>query len=163
MKEMKITPPEGYIIDEERSTIYNIVFKKKDELPTTWEEFYKQNRSTKGEYFIAVMSNIVEYKNNNTFPRDNYYDRLLLSTKEDAEAHLALIQLHRLRDVYRQGWVPDWKNSCQPKFIITQFSNKAEVVKVYTTNTFLAFQSRKIAEQFLENFEDLINTAKELI
>lgn len=163
MKEIKITPPEGYVIDEEKSTIYNIVFKKKEKLPTTWEEFCKQNHSTKGEYFIAVTSDIVEYKNNNTFPRDNYCDRLLLSTKEDAEAHLALIQLHRLRDVYRQGWVPDWKNIFQPKFIITQFFNKAEVVEVNTANTFLSFQSQEIAEQFLENFEDLILEAKELI
>ena len=29
MKKMKITPPEGYVIDEKKSTIYNIVFKKK--------------------------------------------------------------------------------------------------------------------------------------
>lgn len=35
MKELKVTPPEGYMIDEEKSTIFNIVFKKKNELPTT--------------------------------------------------------------------------------------------------------------------------------
>lgn len=29
---MKITPPEGYIIDEKKSTIYNIVFKKKKKM-----------------------------------------------------------------------------------------------------------------------------------
>lgn len=163
MKELKINPPEGYVIDEKKSTIYNIVFKKKNELPATWEEFCKQNLSTKGEYFIAVTSDVVEYISNSILFRDKDCDKLLLSTKEDAEAHLALIQLHRLRDVYRQGWVPDWKNLFQHKFAITQFFNKAEVIEVNTANTFLSFQSREIAEQFLKNFEDLILKAKELI
>lgn len=162
MKELKITPPEGYIIDEEKSTIYNIVFKKKNELPTTWEEFCEQHKDPKLEFYITNCSEIVQ-TSHNMMDRRKKQDRNLLSTKEDAEAHLALIQLHRLRDVYRQGWVPDWKNLFKPKFTITQFFNKAEVVEVKTANTFLSFQSKEIAEQFLENFKDLIEEAKELI
>lgn len=32
MKEIKITPPEGYVIDEKKSTIYNIVLKKRKKM-----------------------------------------------------------------------------------------------------------------------------------
>lgn len=161
MKELKITPPEGYIIDEEKSTSYNIVFKKKSELPETWEEFCRQDSINQEEFFIDGCSQI-KTSNQNT-KRVLNRDKNLLPSKEAAEAHLALMQLHRLRDVYRQGWIPDWKNLFQPKFIITQFFNKAEVVEVNTANTFLSFQSEEIAKQFLENFKDLINTAKDLI
>lgn len=160
---MKITPPEGYIIDEEQSTIYNIVFKKKNGLPTTWEEFCKQNPNTNREYFIAVMSDIVEYKNNNIFNRDPHSDKLLLSTRENAEAHLALIQLHRLRDIYRQGWVPNYNNTLETKYSIVNIGDNIIILSRVTFRHFLTFQSYEITKLFLENFKDLINTAKELI
>jgi hypothetical protein len=163
MKELKVIPPEGYIIDEEKSTIYNIVFKKENELPATWEEFCEQNPSTKGEYFIAVTSGVVKYISNSIPFRDKDYDKLLLSTKEDAEAHLVLIQLHRLRDVYRQGWVPDYKEVLTVKYAIRFINNALCIIQTNTQSNFLTFQSKEIAEQFLENFEDLILEAKELI
>lgn len=163
MKELKVTPPKGYIIDEEKSTIYNIVFKKKDELPTSWEEFCEQNPNLEGEYFIGLTSDIIKYKNNINICRDQNYDKNLLSTKEDAEAHLALIQLHRLRDVYRQRWVPDYKEVLSIKYAIRFINNALCIIQTNTQSNFLTFQSQEIAEQFLENFEDLIRIAKELL
>lgn len=163
MKELKVTPPEGYIIDEEKSTIFNIVFKKKNELPITWKEFCEQNPNLEGEYFIGLTSDIIKYKNNINICRDQNYDKNLLSTKEDAEAHLALIQLHRLRDVYRQRWVPDYKKVLSIKYAIRFINNALCIIQTNTQSNFLTFQSQEIAEQFLENFEDLILEAKELI
>jgi hypothetical protein len=162
MKELKINPPEGYMIDEERSTIYNIVFKKKNELPTTWEEFCKQNDFKNKEWYINPNSEIREYKAI-TYERFPLIDKTLLSTKKDAEAHLALIQLHRLRDIYRQGWVPDYKEVLTVKYAIVFTNNDLFIVKTNTQSNFLTFQSQEIAEQFLENFEDLIRIAKELL
>ena len=37
MKNLKITAPQGYEIDKDKSTFENIVFKKLNELPKTWE------------------------------------------------------------------------------------------------------------------------------
>jgi hypothetical protein len=163
MKEMKITPPEGYMIDEERSTIYNIVFKKKDKLPATWEEFCEQYCcSEKPEFYITHYSEILvtscKIKN-----RREKEDKNLLSTKKDAEAHLALMQLHRLRDVYRQGWVPNYKEVLPVKYAIKFVNNALFIIQTNTVNNFLTFQSKEIAEEFLENFKDLILEAKELI
>lgn len=163
MKELKINPPEGYIIDEEKSTIYNIVFKKKNELPTTWEEFCEQYCcSEKPEFYITHYSEILvtscKIKN-----RREKEDKNLLSTKKDAEAHLALMHLHRLRDVYRQGWVPDYKEVLTVKYAIRFINNALCIIQTNTQSNFLTFQSQESAEQFLENFEDLIMEAKELI
>lgn len=162
MKEMKITPPEGYVIDEERSTIYNIVFKKKNELPTTWEEFCEQNPFKQEEFFVSAFSQIRPSTRTGS-ERVLNKDENLLSTKEDAKAHLALIQLHRLRDVYRQGWVPDYKEVLTVKYAIRFINNALCIIQTNTQSNFLTFQSQEIAEQFLENFEDLILEAKELI
>lgn len=81
MKGMKITPPEGYIIDKEKSTIYNIVFKKKNNLPTTWEEFCKQNPIKQEEFFISAFSQIKQCTRNDDTRMLNK-DENLLSTKK---------------------------------------------------------------------------------
>lgn len=163
MKELKVTPPEGYIIDEEKSTVYNIVFKKKNSLPTTWEEFCKQNPDIKLEYYTTGDSKIrqTNYADEKT-ARTVTRDENLLSTKEDAKAHLALIQLHRLRDVYRQGWIPNYSDK-KDKYSIVFVNNIPIIGACVTSHHFLTFQYFKIAEQFLENFKNLIMEAKELI
>ena len=76
----------------------------KVELPKTWEEFCNQFK-IHGEYCINTDSSI---KEENDDYRDPLYDRSVLPSKKAAEAHLALMQLHQLRDCYRQGWEPNW-------------------------------------------------------
>lgn len=164
MKEMKITPPEGYVIDEKKSTVYNIVFKKKkkNELPVTWEEFCTNYPKQKEETYIEVSSHLCTIQKPGV-SRIIDIDRNLLPSKEAAKAHRALMQLHQLRDVYRQGWVPDYK-VLNTKYVIKSLSNNdLHVLKTTIQGDFLVFQSEEIAEQFLENFEDLIMEAKELI
>jgi hypothetical protein len=163
MKELKIEVPQGYEIDKEKSTFEKIIFKKiKVELPKTWDEFCEQNPIEKSEFFINTLSCIESINKPSYRFRQKISDKILLSTKEDAKAHLALIQLHRLRDVYRQGWVPDW-NDGTVKYIIEYKLNKICINTWYGYQRFLTFQSKEIAEQFVENFKDLIEKAKELI
>jgi hypothetical protein len=159
MKELKIEVPEGYEIDKGKSTFEKIIFKKiKVELPKTWEEFCNQN-SVGTEYFITEFSSIANTDINKRVYSNN---KNLLSTKEDAEAHLALMQLHRLRDVYRQGWVPDW-NDGTGKYCILFNPDNLDIVTYTRAPHFLAFQSREIAEEFIKNFKDLIEKVKVLI
>lgn len=110
-----------------------VVFKDiNPKLPKTWEEFCKTYKST-----------------------------YILPSKYAAKQHLALMQLHQLRDCYRQGWIPDWDDE---KFIITvNYKEFYSVGKCIKTKEFLAFQSREIAEEFLTNFRDLIEQAGDLI
>lgn len=162
-KELKIEIPQGYEVDTEKSTFEKIVFKKiKVELPKTWEEFCDQN-PIKGEYFINKCSSIIDMWEFCSGNRNYITDKNLLSTKEDAEAHLALMQLHRLRDAYRQGWVPDWNDKYQNKWTIVYKKNKLTIDYWNSVQFFLSFQSQEIAEEFLKNFRDLIEKAKNLI
>ena len=126
----------------------------KPELPKSWEEFCKTYPEVKKEYYIRQDSAIeVAYHPN----RDAVEDRNLLPTKKAAEAHLALMQLHQLRDCYRQGWPPDWKDKTQTKYyIVPNYRNNDRM-------HFLAFQSEEVAKEFLNNFGDIIKKAGELI
>ena len=79
------------------------------------------------------------------------------------EAHLALIQLHQLRNCYRQGWLPDWNDGRQDKYAIISFEDKYEITKFNFNSRFLAFQDEITANEFLINFRKLIEQAGDLI
>ena len=128
------------------------------ELPETWEEFCKFHPMKKEERYIGHNS-IITFKGEG---RSIYSDRNMLPSIEAASAHLALIQLHQLRDCYRQGWIPDWKNA-KIKYCICLYDNKLKAIQVVERSHFLTFQSMELAEKFLKNFKDLIKQAGDLI
>lgn len=130
----------------------------KPQLPKTWEEFCKQNKINKNEYYLNPVSRIIKTEINE---RHIYNDRNVLPNKQAAEQHLALMQLHQLRDCYRQGWIPDWSN-CKNKYCIIYNGVYCIIINTHT-NEFLTFQSREIAQEFFNNFKDLIEQAGDLI
>lgn len=147
-----------------------IVFEDiKPQLPKTWKEFCNTHPIVNTEYFIGITSTTGAYmpKTEVTRRRDIDCDRHLLESEDDVVAHVALVQLHRLRDCYRQGWTPYW-NSLQNKWFIHHiYSANGEdyysVENVVSRVEFLSFQSEEIAEKFLFNFRDLIIQAGDLI
>ena len=88
---------------------------------------------------------------------------MLFRSQQAEKAHLALMQLHQLRDCYRQGWLPDWENSYQRKWIIFLVQNELKIAPNVFSNRFLSFQSEEIARKFLNNFKGFIETAGDLI
>ena len=131
----------------------------KPPLPKTWKEFCKQNKIKKGECCLNAFSDILE---SGECGRDSYVDKNMLPNKQAAEQHLALMQLHQLRDCYRQGWIPDYTNVSK-KWCITKYTNKISIGWTLGSIEFLSFQSEEIAKLFLENFRDLIEKAGDLI
>ena len=109
-------------------------------LPNTWEEFCEMYPTKINEWHINDDSNIK-------------------SLKKVGEQHLAQIKLHQLRDCYRQGWVPDWKYENQNKWVIFYVYNKYIIESFAFSSRFLSFQSKEIAEKFLNNFQELIKLA----
>ena len=137
----------------------------KPQLPKTWDEFCHNYEVQKGEYYINPDSDI---ETTSSDIRLEYSDRNILPSEKAAEQHLALMQLHQLRDCYRQGWIPDYTDAYDKFCIIRQFnfhSNKFEyeIINFFALNYFLSFQSEEIAEEFLNNFRDLIEQAGDLI
>jgi hypothetical protein len=156
MKDLKINAPKGYEIDKEKSTFENIVFKESNVLPSSWEEL--------GEYIdgysvyhrtSSIVINFREIVSN--------YNKNIFKTEEQAEASIALAQLSQLRDVYRQGWEPDWGTVSHNKYCIYFHLNSLSITNFISLSHFLSFQDEKTAELFLENFRDLIKKAKPLM
>ena len=108
-------------------------------LPKTWIEYCKKNDIDQKEIFIGGSGLI-----------------------KNAKAHLALMQLHQLRDCYRQGWKPNYLNGSD-KWCIIKCNDKLSVDVHYNRNEFLSFQTKELADQFLNNFKDLIEQAGDLI
>ena len=91
-------------------------------------------------------------------------DQNLLPNKQAAEAHLALMQLHQLRDCYRQGWEPNWSDGEDKYCIVRSYNNTKHLVAAYKgAKVFLSFQSADIARLFLKNFRGLIEAAGDLV
>ena len=129
-------------------------------LPKTWKEFCENHDTKKGEHYIDDSCNLVAAIGG--YKRDVQKDRNLLPSKQAAEAHLALMQLHQLRDCYRNGWLPDWKEQSVKHTILIDHDDIV-VGKSYVISCFLAFQTEELAEEFLNNFRELIEEAGDLI
>ena len=131
----------------------------KPSLPKTWEEFCEQNKVKNSEYFLANDCSISEAGKGERYKNA---DRNILPSKQAVEQHLALMQLHQLRDCYRQSWIPDCVDDSK-KWCILKYDNKPSIDFYYNRIEFLSFQTRETAELFLENFRDLIEQAGDLI
>jgi len=132
------------------------------ELPKSWKElktisgcFYNDSESDNNQDFLELV------ECTNTVTKMDTC-KLIYPTKSLAEAALSLSQLLQLREVYRNGWIPDY-NSVSMKWSIRQVSNNFEIISTYDKNRVFSFQSKEIVQQFLSNFEELLEIAKPLI
>lgn len=157
MKSLKINVPEGFEVDKEKSTFEEIVFKPiVKELPKKWEDLEKISG------WLVLLGSSNPYKTIDQVPTP--FHRNVYYTEAQAKAAIALAQLTQLREVYRDGWQPDWTDSSQPKFVIERhkcYINSGG--SYFFVNYFLSFQSAEIRDQFLENFRDLIEEASPLL
>ena len=131
------------------------------ELPRTWENFCSKVSKKEVESYIGTDSDILSAP---YLYRDPKRDRNVLPSQEAAKAHLALMQLHQLRDWYRQGWEPNWSD-CEDKYcIVRSYNDTKHLVAAYKgAKVFLSFQSADIARLFLKNFRGLIEAAGDLV
>ena len=130
----------------------------KSQLPKTWEEFCKQNEIKKGECLIDDYGYIKEILADKRY---GTIDKNVLPNKQAAEAHLAYMQLHQLRNCYRQGWIPTIDKVSFG--IVGKVGGRLDIDRFMYSSRFLTFQSREIAEEFLTNFRELIEEAGDLI
>lgn len=142
-KDIKITIPEGYEIDMEKSTFERIVFKKKEETINSWEDL----KEIEG-VFITRASHTINYKgcndviNKNVFLNDKY-----------AKSALALAQISQLLPYYdaKVNW-----DRAAVKYCILRIGNKIYIDTCQSSYNSLAFNSREEAERFLKYNEQLV-------
>ena len=122
-----------------------------DRLPKTWDEYCAKH----GEVGDKIKASL-----NTAYMTINRY---VFSDCKQAQAHIAKMKLHLLRDEYRIGWVPEWGNIDESKFVIEMAGNELTVENYGITRHSLSFQDEKTANEFLTNFRELIEQAEDLI
>ena len=120
-------------------------------LPKTWDE-YCIKHDEEGDKIKASL--------NTAYMTINRY---VFSDCKQTQAHIAMIKLHLLRDEYRNGWKPDWKDDSQMKYVIYNPEGEFTIGCYTSSRRFLAFQDKKRANDFLTNFRELIEQAGDLI
>lgn len=148
MKEFIIECPSGYEIDKENSTFEKIVFKE------IGFKFPESVAEIPRDYYFSYTGEIVKYSGGHHITG--------LSTKERAEAFLALMQLVELRDYVNGDWKADF-TSRDIKYCITFNQNEIYKTELISCNCPLHFKSAEIRDQFAEKYKSLIETAKELL
>ena len=131
----------------EEISVENILDIKVERLPKTWEDFCATTRLNIGDVIIYICDNIRGHTNILNGNRCIYTNRSV------AEQHLALMKLHQLRDSYREG----------SKFPYAISRNGSHLYISNNEDKFLSFQTKEIADEFLNNFRDLIEEAGDLI
>lgn len=158
MNQFKIQIPDGQQIDLEKSSLENgiIVFKPiKKQLPKSWEEL----ENIEEGYYVNSDSLINKFTNVKTSSNNqNTY-----STEELAKASIAIAKLSVLRKIYRGYWIPNWEDDESEKYIIYKCENRLGIDDYENTHYFLAFQSAEIRDEFLNNFEELIEEASPIL
>ena len=138
----------------------------KPQFPKTWEEyvtFHFPVDKLPENHYVCAKTSLFSCHTTNSDYESVLQTKNILTSDKTIKQHLALMQLHQLRDCYRQGWIPDWEDGRQDKYAIISFENKYEITKLNFSSRFLAFQDGKRADKFLTNFRDLIEQAGDLI
>lgn len=154
MEVKKIIIPEGWEIEKiENGEI--ILKETKKELPKTWEECY---RLLDEKEYIDSCSHITFAVKDQ--PCRTSYNALPIGL---GKPMLALCRLLVCREVYRQGWKPDYYGDEGYQYVIDVIYGHIDTSAHLHSQKVFSFQSAEIRDKFLKNFRDLIEEAKELI
>lgn len=127
--------------------------KQEPKLPKTWEEL----EDIEG-YFVKSSSVVSNFSTCDAVLRN----KNIFATKEQAEASIALAQLSQLLKVYRGDWNPNWKDD-NYKYAIKFTQDVLEISSLVCSNAFITLPTKELAQEFLDNFRDLIEKAKPLL
>lgn len=157
--EVKIQIPDNCELIKNGDTY--IVKEKKNDKPRTWEEFCEMNPIKVGEAFIDCTDDCNPITEASFCIGKERKDKCWCTSKQEAKAFLALMQLRQLR----KAWIGDWE-PIKGETYWGIFNNIA--VGICTnlfamSNTAMSFPTKEMAEDFLNCFKDLCETAKILL
>ena len=160
MNEVKIQIPDNCELIKDGDTY--IVKEKKQGPPKSWEEFCEKYPIQNNECFITSRSNISskeDYRCDSN--RHCIEGRNWCTSMKEARAFLALMQLRQLRKV----WVGDWEydKSAIAYAIMARRNGSMEVGIYDSIHRNMLFPTKEIADDFLNCFRDLCETAKILL
>jgi|688.fasta_scaffold789470_1 hypothetical protein len=122
----------------------------KKELPKSWDDLEKISG-----YYITTGSELGI--NEVVSPLLNEDQNIFFAEKQ-AKSALAMAKLSQLMAVYNDGWLADWKDYSQKKYCILFSQYDLVIWDNLFTKFFLAFKTKELAEEFLSNFREDIET-----
>ena len=156
--EVKIEIPDNCELIKDGDTY--VVKEKKQGPPKSWEEFCERYPKKTGEAFIDTVSYVQTY--NTSCSRTPNTDRNICTSKEEAEAFLALMQLRQLR----KAWVGDWDINENKEYSVILYDFK-DGLTIHTGEfycyTTMSFPEEGMAREFRDCFKDLLEKAKVLL
>jgi len=120
----------------------------KKELPKSWGELGEING-----YYVSTHSIIYDGQGTNTEENRNTF-----ATENQAKSALAMAKLSQVMAEYNDGWVADWNDATQVKRCIVYNHSNLAVTNSKLFKEFLTFKNTELAEEFLENFREDIET-----
>lgn len=163
MKTLDINIPDGYEIDEEKSTFKKIVFKPLENCyPETWEECIEKLNTKVNTYFYIDASCYISHINSPdiSIGSENYN---LLPSEIDAEKFLILQKLYTCRKAYIGDWKPDTNNCGQTRYCILNQMNTVVVGEWTSTCRLFSFPTKEMAHKFRINFKEDLEFVKDLL
>ena len=121
----------------------------KKQLPKSWEELEK----VRG-YFIEGGESKISYADlYSTLENQNIF-----ATGNQAKSALAMAKLSQVMAVYNDGWVANWSDGMQDKWCIVSYLGKQTIEKQTSYKEFLTLKTEELAQEFLTNFKEDIET-----
>ena len=154
-QEIEFKIPEGYVIDNSKSTENKIVCKPiEPKYPKLWED----------AFWTKPISGFDIRLYNIDIRSATSREKALFKTEKQAASALAYAQLTQLMALpcYNGDWTPNWDDPNQEKYCITRM--KYDIVKLDYSGyfSFLAFKSEKVRDEFFNNHMDLIKQFHQL-
>lgn len=153
-KELKIEVPEGYEIDEEKSTFENIVFKKKGIEKKKWRD--NKDATLRG-YYIDTAANIIQTL---TFYNNEKLNYNIFATEKQAKSALAMARISQImvNDERFGGPITDdeWNDIIIDKYCIKRSKNGIIKVSYISAYSFIAFHTQEQCNLFLKENKDLV-------
>ena len=140
----------------------------KPKLPKTWEEYFTFHfpvDKLPENHYVCAETSIFSCHTTNSDYESVLQTKNILTSDKTIKQHLALMQLHQLRDCYRNGWLPNESVSAHiiERYYDPNIGAILRVIKYYHPSKFLSFQTEVRAKEFLTNFRELIEQAGDLI
>ena len=157
-QEIEFNIPEGYVIDNSKSTENKIVCKKiEPKYPKSWDEQF-QYGVINGYYIEGGSIERIDYD------RCSIEDKGTFKTKKQAASALAYAQLTQLMALpcYNGDWTPNWDDPNQERYCITRLKYDIVTLDYSGYFSFLAFKSEKVRDIFFNNHIDLIKQFHQL-
>ena len=153
-----INIPEGYEIDKEQSTERQIVLRKiENKSARSWKEYCEKMKGKNSYFYNNAIRRIVDSQFGSEPVLSEFEDM------EDVETLEAFSKLLRLRKDWVGEWKPDWTNEDQTKFTIISAKNKIDDSIGDFINSPMSFPTKKMRNEFIVTFKDLLEIAKPLL